>query len=132
MGFFQRAKEMPTRITHGAYMSLFFENAPVAVIDAIHMCVGIPALAYGLGKIGAGSDGNIEGKMEMFIKVAKEGNEKVLRDIMKQASGLFVNTAPMEMVHAVVAVLREITSRNYVLEGFDPWDISSYNIRKAS
>jgi len=124
VGLFQKLRQAPERVKLGIFAASFFDEAPVDVIDLMHPCLGRPALAKGLANIGAGSGGDIEGKVQVFVKGAKAGNaayERLLRSIMADAAVEFAGTAPVESVNAVTTVFREVQSRGYVLEDtFDP------------
>lgn len=124
MGFFQKMAQAPERIKLGTFAASVFDEAPLDFIAVFYTALGRPSLGVGLGKVGAGSNGDLHAKMEVFLRGAKDGNsayERMVRRIMTEAALWYAGQLPIEMVNGLVAVLREMKSRNYILdESFDP------------
>jgi hypothetical protein len=124
VGLFQRLTQAPERVKLGLFASSFFDEAPFEVVDMLHTCLGRPSLSVGLGKIGAGTGGDILGKMEVFLRGGRAGDvnyQNLVRKVMSEAAVSYAGQLPIELVRGTIAMFREIQNRNYVLDdSFDP------------
>jgi hypothetical protein len=101
MGLFQEIRETPERVRAGKFMAAFFQDAPLYVIDVMHVSVGRDALAEGLRSVGDKSGLDPELLMQTLMEKAMTSDavaERVARQIMGFASHWHANRLALELV----------------------------------